>query len=248
MLRFLKFTYAIWFALVFALTFLVLYPVFVLLLWSPKSYKLANHLRRFWARLIMLLSGIFIKIEYETPLPKNQVMVFVSNHTSYLDILAMALTVKGNFMFLAKQELAKIPLFGIFFRTVDLAVNRNSPTAAAASFKKASQRLSLGTHAILFPEGTIGSQVPKLKKFKPGAFKLALDCNKSIVPVTLLSNWKLLPDNKGLQAQPGIMRVFVHRPIDTSSLNNQDVHVLSSQVYAIIENKLREKNIIPKEQ
>lgn len=247
MIRWLEKVYATWFALVFVGTFLLLYPAFLFLLSDPKYYSQANSLRRFWARWILLFTAVSIRIEYENPrraLPPKA--VYVSNHTSYLDILSMALVVPGNFMFLAKAELAKIPLFGIFFRTVDMAIARQNPAAAAQSYKQSLRRVGEGVSAIVFPEATIGKQVPNLKPFKQGAFKLALDAELPVVPVSLLSNFILLPDGKGFRARPGTMRIFVHETIDPKLLSLQNNNSLSQHIFKIIQNKLIAQNIITK--
>jgi 1-acyl-sn-glycerol-3-phosphate acyltransferase len=241
----LEFLHATWFTFVFVLTFLLLYPLFLIFLSTSKFYPIANKLRKFWARWIMLFTGIRMQKIYEDrDTILKEPCIYVANHTSYLDILSMALIAKGNFMFMAKKELAKIPLFGIFFRTVDLAVNRSNSTEAAKAFKRTLQRMEQRVSVIIFPEGTIGTQVPNLRIFKSGAFKLAIESKKSIVPVTLLSNWKLLPDRKGWKARPGLMKVFIHRPISTSNLNKTHEEELKQKVYSIIETKLKQERII----
>jgi 1-acyl-sn-glycerol-3-phosphate acyltransferase len=235
----------IWFALVFLASFLFLFPLFLLFLQHPKTYILANNLRKLWARIILFFTFSGIEIQKESGLeylPKNA--IYVANHSSYLDILCMALVVPKNYLFMAKIELAQIPLFGIFFHTVDIAVNRKSITESAKAFNKSMQRQQKGYSIILFPEGTIGEQVPNLKSFKAGAAKLAIDCQCPIVPVTLFNNWQILPDKKGLEFNPKKMKVFVHRPIDTKGLNKENIHALNLEIFSIIENKLIEHNII----
>lgn len=235
----------IWFALVFLVSFLILFPLFWLFLQHPKTYIYANNLRKIWAKIILFFTFSGIEIQRDKgfeSLPENA--VYVANHSSYLDILCMALVVPENYLFMAKLELAQIPLFGIFFHTVDIAVNRKSITESAKAFNKSIQRQQSGYSIILFPEGTIGEQVPNLKSFKAGAAKLAIDCQCPIVPVTLLNNWQMLPDKKGLEFHPNKMKVFVHRPINTKGLNKENIQALNLELFSIIENKLIEQNII----
>jgi len=236
--------YAVWFAAVFVGTFLPLYPFFLILLSHKSGYWLANILRKLWALLIMLFTGIWIVVEKESKSKIPSPCVFVANHSSYLDILSLALVANGNYMFMAKQELMKIPLFRVFFRTVDIGVNRSSSVDAAKAYKRTVNRIKEGYNVVIFPEGTIGTQVPNLRNFKDGAFKLAIDTEIPIVPVTLLDNWKRLSDKKGWSGSPGLMRVYLHRPIETKGLNKEEVSSLKSKVYTIIENKLIEKKII----
>ncbi|MCK9481342.1 MAG: 1-acyl-sn-glycerol-3-phosphate acyltransferase [Bacteroidia bacterium] len=244
-IKFFKTLYAYWFAVVFAVTLIVLYPFFFLLLLNKSGYYLANILRKLWALLIMLLTGLWIVIEKEDSNNKSTLpCIYISNHTSYLDILCMSIIARGNYMFLAKKELKKIPLFGIFFRTVDVAVDRNNAVEASKAYKETEGRINQGYSFIIYPEGTIGNQVPRLRSFKNGAFKLAIDNQLPIVPVTLLDNYKRLVHNKGIHGSPGIMRTFIHKPIETQGMGKEDIFALKSQVFAIIENKLIEKKII----
>jgi 1-acyl-sn-glycerol-3-phosphate acyltransferase len=236
--------YAFWFALVFAVTFLLLFPLFRIYLSKKKWYRKANNLRQFWARWILLMSGMGIQLEYESELNPDDAFVFASNHTSYLDIISLALAVKGDFFFMAKESLKDIPLFGLFFKTVDIPVNRRKPIEAAAAYKQASLRIQKGISPVIFPEGTIGTQVPNLMDFKSGAFKMAIENQVPVVPVTLTTNWQLLPDGIGFIAKPGKSKVFIHKPIPTLGLNEKDVANLQLQVFEIIKQKLIKEKVI----
>ncbi|MBX2985045.1 MAG: 1-acyl-sn-glycerol-3-phosphate acyltransferase [Bacteroidia bacterium] len=240
-------TYAIWFAIVFAFTFIPLYPVFLILLSHKSGYYLANKLRKLWALLIMLFSGLWISIKKENQNMKSSLpCIYVSNHSSYLDILCMSIIARGNYMFLAKKELKKIPLFRVFFRTVDVAVDRKNNVEAAKSYKQTEERIKEGYSFIIYPEGTIGNQAPRLASFKNGAFKLAIENELPIVPVTMLDNYKRLVHKNGISGSPGQMRTVIHNPIETKGLTKEDIPALKSKVYTIIENTLIEYKIIEK--
>jgi 1-acyl-sn-glycerol-3-phosphate acyltransferase len=235
MKRFLKTMYALWFALVFALSFLLFYPLFAYFLAKPSRYLYANKLRKIWARLILILAFIRLKITGDRgTLPPA--CILVANHSSYLDILSMALIAPPQYLFMAKAELAKIPLFGIFFRTVDIAVNRQQQIAAAKAYKQCLLRIQAGYSLVLFPEGTIGKQAPKLKPFKEGAFKLAIDNKLPLVVVSLPYNFFRLSDTKGWQGSPGTMEIIVHPPLLFHE--EETVESLKSKVYRIIEHDL----------
>lgn len=236
MKRLLQTLFALWFALVFALSFLLLYPLFAFLLHKPSRYTAANKLRKFWAKWILILT--FIRIKINGTLPNNdRNYIIVANHSSYLDILSMAWIAPPQYLFMAKAELAKIPLFGLFFRTVDIAVNRQKTTAAAKAYQQCILRIRQGYSPILFPEGTIGQQAPKLKTFKDGAFKLALDNQLPVLVVSLPDNYKRLSDNKGWHGSPGTMEIIVHPPLEFHP--DETIESLKSKVYRIIEHDLQ---------
>ena len=192
----------------------------------------------------MFNSGLRGKIEYEELLDPKGTYIFVANHTSYLDILSLNVMLPQFFNFMAKQELGKIPLFGIFFRTIDIAVNRKSVKASHTAFLKAAEQLKMGEGITIFPEGTINDRAPILSKFKPGAFRLAVDTGLEIVPITILDNWKRLPDQGRFEGTPGKMRMYVHRAIKTAHLKPEDAEELKQNVFAIIEYKLKQNDSI----
>lgn len=209
----------------------------------PQWYPLAHRLRRFWGKLLMVLTGLIPKVKREVELEKNTTFIFVANHFSYLDILTVNVLLPGYFNFLAKKELAEIPLFKIFFKTIDITVDRKNVRESYHSFSKASARLKEGVSVMIFPEGGIGNTIPKMRRFKTGAFRLAIEHGVPVVPVTIADNWKRLYSG-GLEkgGTPGRMRIHIHRPIDTERLKEEDIDQLKSDVYSIIENKWEEMN------
>lgn len=191
----------------------------------------------------MFLSGLRPITLYEVDLDPDQTYIFTPNHFSYLDILSVNVQMPFYFNFMAKSELANIPLFKIFFKTIDVPVARNSLSGARKAYELANQRLKEGISLLNFPEGGIGSTVPEMQSFKLGAFKMAIAHKIPIVPITIADNWKIMPSG-GLDSGgwPGKMRMFVHRPISTDNLKEGDEHKLASEVYRIIEDKFKDLN------
>ena len=243
MIKLLRFAWAVYFFLLFLLFFLLFYPLFRLFLSRERSYPKAHTLRRIWGRTIMLLSGLRPRTIYETTLDPDQTYIFTPNHFSYLDILSVNVQMPYYFNFMAKAELGKIPLFRIFFRTIDIPVDRSSLSGARAAVELADERLRSGVSLLNFPEGGIGEEVPPLRPFKMGAFKLAIKHGVPVVPITILDNWKRMPSG-GLRSggTPGKMRMVVHRPLATSNLKSGDEERLASEVYRIIETEFKRHN------
>lgn len=234
----------IWFALWFIISFLLLYPFFIITLYNPKWHGTANKLRKIWAWFLISISFLRPKIKMNKG-AFNQASVIVCNHTSYIDIVALGLVMPTKVSFMAKQELAKIPLFGIFFKTVDIGVNRSSIKDAHKAFTIAQEKLKSGISIVIFPEGTIWDKVPQLKPFKNGAFKLAIDAKVPIVPVTFYNNFRILPDMK-TEFYPYQMKFIVHRPEITNHLKEEDSDALKNKIFAIIENELIDNHILIK--
>ena len=237
---FLKVIWAYWYFFVFVLLFLLLFPFFYILLSNKKWYPAANNLRRVWAWLIFLFTGIIYSIKRESKLNKNQAYIFCPNHTSYLDIPLFAMCYRGYFRFMAKLELSNIPLFNIFFRTIDISVNRGSITESYKALRIAAESIEEGASLVIFPEGKVAHHPPKLEKFKAGPFRLAIEKQVSVVPVTFLDNWQMLYVDKKIWGRPGIARIVVHKPISTIGLTLDDIESLQIKVHDIIENTIKE--------
>lgn len=188
------------------------------------------------------MSGIFYQFEYETPLDWRKTYVICPNHTSNLDVSWATLLAKNNFSFMGKEELLQNPTTKLFFKTIDITVKRDSNIAAYKAFKRASEYLKNGMSMIIFPEGKIAEVYPpKLQEFKIGPFRLAIEQQVPVIPVTSFNTWKILWDD-GLKygSKPGICTIYVHKPIETVGLKLTDADALRDQVYEIISEKLKE--------
>ncbi len=235
MLRFLRLLYAGWFYVVFGGAFLLLYPLFAYLLAKPTRYNAANKLRRIWAR--MVFGGMVIpwKIDYEEDIDINGTYIFCPNHSSNLDIPLFALSWPGHYRFMAKKEWSEVPVFGIFFRTVDLPVDRHSSTGAYRAFLRGQEALEQGDSLVIFPEGTMNAQGPMTRPFKNGPFRLAIRTGTPIVPITFIDNWRLFSRMGAKGANPGIARVIVHAPVDPTGMREDQAPELRERVRRIIE-------------
>jgi 1-acyl-sn-glycerol-3-phosphate acyltransferase len=230
----------IWFAIGFASSFLALYPLFVITLSRKQWYPAAHKLRRYWAWWLFVWGGIRVKQIEEVKINPKRAYVIAPNHSSQLDIVTLGGKLKLYFNFMAKNELAKIPLFGIFFRTIDIAVERKNSRKAAQAYQKSVQQLKHGQSIVIFPEGTIPHSAPKLGKFKEGAFKLAIETQTDILPVTIIGNWKRLPDKGRFHFIPGKVIHYVHAPVSTYGMSPHQVNELMEHIRQLHENKLAE--------
>jgi 1-acyl-sn-glycerol-3-phosphate acyltransferase len=187
-----------------------------------------------------IYTGIRFKVHYESKLSPNKTYVYVSNHSSYLDIVLSYCAIPFYFVFMGKQELRKAPLFNIFFKEMNILVDRKSKIGSHRALEEAAKKIDEGHSVVLFPEGTISREAPKLRAFKNGAFKLAIEKQVPIVPISFINNWKLLQDRPFLQglSRPGLALVEVHRPISTKGLTLDDLLTLKAQVENVIENSL----------
>jgi 1-acyl-sn-glycerol-3-phosphate acyltransferase len=125
---------------------------------------------------------------------------------------------------------------------MNIAVNRGSHTEAAKAFKKAAVAIDRGVSIAIFPEGTIPAGAPRMRAFKNGAFKLAIEKQVPIVPITFIDHWRLFGEPLELfsRARPGRARAIVHEPVNTVGMGEGDLVALRHRVYEVIEGPLTE--------
>jgi len=231
-----NFLFGIWGGLSFFVPFLLFLPLLHLSASRPKWHPYASKLNYAWARLFFWFSFLPLPIVGKTNIPKGKPCVYCANHTSWLDIIAMGLVVEGDYKFMGKDSLAKVPLFGAMFSKLHIMVNRESKISSLRAFLKAKEALRQGQSIIIFPEGGIKGEPPYLSVFKDGAFRLAIEAQVAIVPVTLLDNWKIM--DKKFQTAWYPAKIMVHEPIDTKGLTSKDMEALQQQTFNTIEEAL----------
>jgi 1-acyl-sn-glycerol-3-phosphate acyltransferase len=229
----------LWFMLIFGIPFLIMFPLFYYGLVN-KKFDFVFKLKRIWARIISIGSFVYPVIKYETKkysLPKP--CIVASNHTSYLDIIFSPFYIDHTAVFMGKYELLKAPLFKYFFVYLDIPVNRKSIKDSHRAFSEAGEKLDRGMTQVIYPEGTISSE-GKLRPFKNGAFKLAIDKQVPIVPVANLNNWWFLQNGGFFKShgRPGIPTIVVGNPIITTGMTEKNVHELKEKVYTFIAQEL----------
>ena len=231
----------LWFVLNFIITLLLLYPIFLVLLSREDWFSRAFKLMRAWAKWICYGGGIFPIVKYE--IDKNKIpqpCIFVSNHSSYLDIVLSYVSIPQYFIFVGKQELDKAPLFRIFFKRMNILVNRKSNVDSHRAYIESGNRLDKGQSVFIFPEATIsssGNMIP----FKNGAFKLAIDKQAPIVPLVFFDNWKHLQNGGFFKSngRPGTVRALMRNTIETKGMTNADLIPLREKVKMIIQETLQ---------
>ncbi|MFM6976733.1 MAG: lysophospholipid acyltransferase family protein [Sphingobacteriaceae bacterium] len=237
MIRFLKKLHAYWYVFSVLFSFLLFFPFFYYFSRKPERFPKLNKFRKGFAFLSSAFAGFFYRYKYKQPLVWDRPYIVCANHTSNLDITAITLLMQGNFAFLGKEELVRNPVLGIFFQTIDIPVDRESKMASFRAFKKADEYLGKGMSLVIFPEGKIGNEYPPiLYEFKNGPFRLAIERQIPIIPVSIDRLWKLMwDDGFKFGSLPGMGNLWVHAPIETKGMSVDDADLLKEQVYQAIQ-------------
>jgi len=230
--------YRVWFYILVAIPIIVLFPLLLLSIlkesWYPYFFKLA----RIWAWFILLGMGFNVKTAILQRPDKDKSYMFVANHTSMADIMLMLVAVKNPFVFVGKKELAKIPLFGFFYKRTCILVDRSSPKSRQAVFMRAQRRLQSGLSICIFPEGGVPEEHIELDTFKDGAFRLAINHKIPVVPISFLDNKKRFSYTL-FSGGPGKMRVKIHEFFQTKTLNIENTRALNEKIRAVILQELK---------
>ena len=228
----------IWFYIVMAIPIIILSPFLIISVSFDATYPIFFAMARFWAKFILFGMGFFYKIEREQELEKGKSYMLVANHTSMTDIMLMLVISKNPFVFVGKAELTKIPIFGFFYRKSSILVDRNNSKSRVDVFAQAQKRLNRGLSICIFPEGGVPTdETVLLDEFKDGAFRLAVDHQIPIVPMTFADNKKRFSFDF-FSGSPGRMRAKVHHFIPTEGLTLDDKKDLRDKTRQIIYHQL----------
>ncbi|MEM6542058.1 MAG: lysophospholipid acyltransferase family protein, partial [Bacteroidota bacterium] len=205
---------------------------------SEKSYAQFYWLaRNVWAKCILFGMGCWPKLQGNNPMQKGNNYMLVANHTSMLDIMLMMYISRNPFVFVGKQELAKIPVFGFFYKRVCILVDRKSPNSRMRVYKSVQKRLRQGLGICIFPEGGVPEEHIVLDHFKDGAFKMAIAHGIPIVPLSFLDCKKRFPFHF-FNGGPGRLRVKLHPIIETLNCEKEQAAILKAAVRNTILNDL----------
>ena len=125
---------------------------------------------------------------------------------------------------------------------MNVTVNRSDAASGSDALQECAQKLKEGADLLIFPEGTRSKNAPKMKAFKSGPFKLAIENQVPVVPVVFLDNYKRLEGGNLWfgKCGPGQSRMVVLNPISTEGLNNSDISKLMKHSFEEINACLEE--------
>lgn len=227
--------------LIFVILFFIFFPLLLIPIIFKSQFKLVGVINRWWGIALFTLIGLPWKIDIRGKLDKNKQYIFCPNHFSYLDIAAMGLN-PMNAIFVGKSAMEKIPVFGFMYSKLHITVDRSKLSSKYGSYTRSLEALDQGKSLVIFPEGGIVStNPPQMSRFKTGAFRLAIEKQIAIVPVTFPHNWIILPD-PGMLLHWKKLTIIFHEPIDVSGYTAKDVDTLKEEVYTVLDKELKKLN------
>lgn len=226
--------YRIWFYILVLVPILVLFPFIFITIYKEKTYPLFFKIARLWAKVVLIGMGFRYSIKGQEFFEEGKSYMLVANHTSMTDIMLMLIAVQNHpFVFVGKKELQKIPVFGFIYKRVCIMVDRNSSKSRYEVFERAQKRIQQGLSICIFPEGGVPEEHVVLDEFKDGAFRIAIEHQLAILPMTFYDNKKRF-SYTFFSGTPGKMRAKIHPPIETNGLTLEDKNTIKNQVRELI--------------
>jgi fatty-acyl-CoA synthase len=149
------------------------------------------------ARAIVCVTGVRMEIQGQkelAQLAESGPWIFAPNHSSYIDTLAMMAALPSTVRFVAKGEVAKMPIFGMMARrSGQFMFDRGDPHARVRQERDVEAALGRGESVLIYPEGTF-TAATGIRPFQLGAFKAAVDTQRPICPVAIRGARQILRD------------------------------------------------------
>ncbi len=186
---------AIWFIVTILLEIIMLIPGF--LMKDPASTKWFHNTSRIWMNIFLGGVGCPVTVKGKEHFKKDKNYIVVANHNSFFDIFAVTPYLPNANKSIAKSSLAKIPVFNWVYGQGSVLVDRKNAASRADSFTEMKYVLEkLKLDMVIYPEGTRNKTGNPLKEFYNGAFRLAVDTQKTIIPVVIFNTRKILPSGR----------------------------------------------------
>ena len=200
--------------------------LFLLLFFNQK--KIIYTTSQFWSWFVLGISGVKVKVIGLENIPRNESVIYVSNHESSFDIPALFLGLPVPLFYLAKAELKKIPFFGWYVKAVGMVfVDRANHQNAMNSLIEAGNEIKKGKNIITFPEGS-RTRDGKIKRFRRGSFILALENNIDIIPIAITGARAVNPP--GYVITPGTITLTIGERFKTQKYDVNDPDFYAKQV------------------
>ena len=195
--------------------------------------KHGRRIGRRWAKILLSLSGVKIEIVGTENIIAGKPHILMANHQSDFDILICMAGIPVDFIWTAKKELFRIPVFGKAMRASGfIEIDRQDREKAIQSLAQAAAKLQTGISVATFPEGT-RSRDGQLLPFKQGMFYLAIQTGIPIVPVTIIGSGKIM-SKKSLHVNRGGIIMAIDKPIDVSGYTIETRSALMEKVRDIM--------------
>ena len=190
----------------------------------------------FWGRYVFLISRCRRTVHGLENLPDHTNIIYIGNHQSYADIPFLMASLPTTVGFVAKKELSKVPILGMWMRAVNCVfIDRGHLRQAMRDLEKGIHEASNGYPMAIFPEGT-RSRTAEMLPFKPGSILLAAKAGLTIVPVTINGTYKVYEEQRKIVSAE--LELTIHPYIDTKDMSDEEKKGLTERLWKTINSAL----------
>lgn len=190
-----------------------------------------------WSERLLKLAGVEVTVIGEEHIPKDQTVLYVSNHQSNFDIPILLRYIEGTKGFIAKKELEKMPIINKWMAAINCVfMDRDSMRQSAIAINQGIKFLKAGSSMVVFPEGTRSKDGVPLE-FKQGALKLATKPGVPIVPVTIKGSVGIMKSGS-LRIHPAKVEVIFSSIINPEDYPEKETKRITEDVKNTIVSKL----------
>lgn len=226
--------FLLWCFLVFFVIMVLVLP-FIILSTAIFPGKKGHHLAFIFIRLWAFLFSYFCLFRFRTLNKKlidtQKAHIYVSNHNSYLDSVAIVRAIPQDFKPLGKVEMAKAPVFGLIYKRLVVMIDRKSKESRLQCVEHLKEDIRKNLSILIFPEGTMNRTDAPLANFYDGAFRLAIETQTALVPMVIVNARNLLPRKNMLAVKPGVITCVFGQPVQVQGLSADDLPALKARVY-----------------
>jgi 1-acyl-sn-glycerol-3-phosphate acyltransferase len=190
---------------------------------EPNITKWHRFVSRIWMSLFLSSIGCRFIVRGKHHFNIASTAVVICNHNSLIDVPICTPFLPRANKTIAKKSFIYVPLFGWIYQFGSVIVDRKNDQSRRESYDAMKRVLANGLDMLIYPEGTRNKTSEPLKSFYDGAFKLAIETQKPIIPVVLLNTKKILPAYPIMCFKPGKIQMDILAPISTEGHSVQSL-------------------------
>ncbi len=176
------------------------------------GHHLSNLLMKVWTNIVLFIYGVRVNVYGREHINASKGKIYVSNHSSFLDIFVQLAKLPDNVRMIYKREMNRIPILGLAMRCAGfIPIDRTRIKNALRSLASAAKKVKKGLSVVIYPEGT-RTKNGTIGSFKRGMLVLAEKSEADIIPVTLSHTFELMPPGQ-TRVKPGVVDLVIGKPV-----------------------------------
>jgi 1-acyl-sn-glycerol-3-phosphate acyltransferase len=207
--------WAIWGVTWFTLSLFIFLPFIIITRFfnEPSKSNIFYHISRWWMFLFLYGTGCPIRIRGKQHFAKGANYIVTANHNAFMDVPISSPFIPGTNKTIAKKDFMKVPIFNLVYERGGVLIDRKSEASRRKGYEDMKAVLARGWHMCIYPEGTRNKTNKPIQEFKDGAFRLAIETNKSIIPALLFNTKKAQPHYPSFTFYPTKIEMHFLAPI-----------------------------------